>query len=137
MSKMKSTDLREIAQGLLSNLIGESVDDQQLRELVTSVVRQWVTYDKHAGLVFDNGNVWLNLLHKGGSDYEIGVSKIPGRRFLPLLRSRGIEVEDMAEMLHRLNLSQSVELTNGAGERFTLRVNPMERQLDITLTSQG
>jgi hypothetical protein len=131
MSKMKSTDLREIAQGRLSNLIGESVDEQQFEELVTSVVRQWVTYDKHAGLVFDNGNVWLNLLHKGGSHYDVGVNKTQGRPFLPLLRSRDIEVEDTAEMLHRLNLSQSVELTNAAGERFKLWVNPRERQLGI------
>jgi hypothetical protein len=49
--------MRDLAQGLRSNLIGESVDGRQLQELVTSAMRQWVTYDNHAGLIFDNGNV--------------------------------------------------------------------------------
>jgi hypothetical protein len=61
----------------------------------------FVTSDHHAGLIFENDNVRLNLLHKGGSDYDVGVSKIPGRRFLSLLRSPGIEDEGMADVLPR------------------------------------
>ena len=76
MLPSKRLPLRRIAEAELSKQflgLSAAVRDQ----LATSLVRQWVTYDGHAGVVTPTQQVWLQLVAEGDR-LEVRVSTAEG-----------------------------------------------------------
>jgi hypothetical protein len=75
--------------------------------LATSLVRQWLTNDGHAGLVTPTQQHWFQLVAEG--DYlEVRVSTAEGDWGRALSRHWGVDEAEVPGLLHRLNLCQSV-----------------------------
>jgi hypothetical protein len=125
MKPSKRLPLRRIAEGELAKQflgLSAAVRDQ----LATSLVRQWLTNDGHAGLVTPSQQVWFQLVAEGDL-LEVKVSTAEGGWGRALPRHWGVPAAEVPELLHRLNLCQSASCRTADGGTVELRVEPKER----------
>jgi hypothetical protein len=94
------------------------------------LVRQWTSNDGYAGLLADNARFWFQI-NKVGTGHEMSRSENRGCALDPFVRERGIDQAAVPFLLHRLNVSQSVEFENIHGERLRLSMIPKERNIAI------
>lgn len=126
--KVNSRALRQLAEGLLQQIDPEGeVPDDERDEFVTSLVRQWITYDGNATLFVGERQVFLVLgqtpLGKPCIVPEPGLAGWVEQ----LRRDWKISPDDLPEVLDQLNRGQSAEVINGDGIPLRLWVNPKER----------
>jgi hypothetical protein len=101
--------------------------EKERRDLVTSLVRQWITYDGHATLFVGGQQVYLIL----------GKTPLGRPRFVPetdrldwehqLTERWHIAAQDLPDVFAQLNRGQSAEVTNAEGVPLRLWVNPKEK----------
>jgi hypothetical protein len=124
-SKSDSRALRQLAENLLRQTFGEyGLSGEEIDELATSLVRQWVTYEGHATLFINGRQVvfvrgWTPL----GKDHvyqELG----PPEGLSRFLEDWKINPEDMPEVYEQLNRGQSAEVTNADGLPVRISVDP-------------
>jgi len=121
----KRLPLRKIAEGELAKQflgLSAAVRDQ----FATSLVRQWLTNDGHAGVVTPTQQVWFQLVAEG-EHLEVGVSTAEGDWGRALWRHWGVAEAEVPGLLHRLNLCQSALCRTADGRAVELRVEPRER----------
>jgi len=125
--------LRQLAEDLLGSLAQEEILEGEQAELVTSLVRQWVTYDGSATLFLGGQQVYLVL-----DRTPLGKPCIVPEPALPLpgwqarlVADWKIAPEDLPEVFDQLNRGQSAEVTNGEGLPVRLWVNPRERSRGV------
>ena len=126
MKPIKRYPLRKIAESELAAQFGH-LDDAIRNELATSLVRQWLTNDGHAGLVTPTCQCWFRLVTHEDGRLEVGVKKSEGRWGRALSQDWNVAEEEIPGLLHQLNLCQSVLCRNGAGQTIRLRIKPKER----------
>src|SRR5258707_3947008 len=111
--KSHSLVLRHLAEDLLHSLAEQDViSEDQLAELATSLVRQWITYDSNATLFLGEQQLYF-VLDKTplGEPCILPAPALPGWTNL-LLRDWKIQPEDLPEVFEQLNRGQSAEVTN-------------------------
>jgi hypothetical protein len=116
---------RRIAEGELARLFG-GLDAAVRDQLATSLVRQWLTNDGHAGLVTPTQQLWFQLVAEGDL-LEVKVSTAEGGWGRALSQHWGVPAAEVPELLHRLNLCQAAWCRTADGRVVELRVEPRER----------
>jgi hypothetical protein len=125
MNPIKQFPLRKIADSVLAKYLG-GLDAAVRDDLATSLVRQWVTNDGHAGFVTPTRQFWFHMVPKGGG-VEVGFSPEEGDWGRALSTDWGVDEKEIPGLLHQLNLCQSVLCRNADGRTILLRVEPKER----------
>jgi hypothetical protein len=125
MNPLKRFPLRKIAENVLVRHLGD-LDDAVREELATSLVRQWITNDGHAGFVTPTRQFWIRMVTKGDG-VEVGFSPAEGNWGRILTEDWHVAEEKVPGLLHRLNLCQSVLCRNAEGRTIRLRIEPRER----------
>jgi hypothetical protein len=123
--KINSRALRQLAAELLEQA-GERFDlSLEEREgLVTSLVRQWITYDGHATLFFEETQVFFHL---GTSPAGRGAVRVqPGAHDWAevLRRDWKVSDDDLRDLFRQLNVGQSAEVVNREGTPLRVWVDP-------------
>jgi hypothetical protein len=119
--------LRKIAENELAGCFSD-LDDAARDELATSLVRQWLANDGHAGLVTRTHQCWFQLVAKEDG-VEVGCSKAEGNWGRVLSRDWQVDEKDVPGLLHRLNLCQTARCRTADGRTIRLRVEPKERKV--------
>jgi hypothetical protein len=126
MNPIKLSPLRKIAEHQLATHFGD-LGVAVRGELATSLVRQWLTNDGHAGFVTPTHQCWFRLVAREGGGFEVGVSKSEAGWGRALSEDWLVDEEEVPVLLHRLNLCQSVLWRNADGRTISLRIEPKER----------
>jgi hypothetical protein len=130
--KVNSRALRQLAEGLLQHMDPEGELPEDEREaLVTSLVRQWITYDGNATVFVGERQTYLVL-----GQTPLGKPCIVPEPALAgwvkqLSRDWEISPDDLPEVLDQLNRGQSAEVINSSGIPLRLWVNPRERSRGV------
>jgi hypothetical protein len=127
MNPLKRYPLRRVADSLLAKYFAD-LDTAIRDELATSLVRQWLTNDGHAGFVTSTWQFWFRLVRKGDG-VEVGFRPEKGKWGRILSEGWHIDKAAVPGLLHRLNLCQSVLCRNAEGRSICLRIEPKERTL--------
>ncbi len=130
MKSPQAAIVRKIATNAVQKVFGELLPEQEEAELVTSVVRQWLTHEGHAVLRKETNAFYLTLRQQGAG-YEMTLDQVPGDVLDRFLVDWQIDREHVPEILHRLNVGQSAEVTNRKGRLLRFSVNPKERTTSI------
>jgi hypothetical protein len=125
MNPLKHYPLRKVAEKVLAKHFGD-LDAAVRDELATSLVRQWITNDGHAGFVTPTRQFWVNMV-TNGDGVEVGFSPAEGNWGRVLTEDWHVAEEEVPGLLHQLNLCQSVVCRTGDGLTIRLRVEPKER----------
>jgi hypothetical protein len=129
MSRISQCPLRRIAENELTQHLGGlgGLDDADLDDLATSLVRQWLTTDGHAGLITPTHQHWFQMVAHADGRLEVGLSTSEGNWAHILTRDWRVDEEDVPGLILRLNLCQSALFRNAAGLTIRLRVEPKTR----------
>jgi hypothetical protein len=125
MSPIKHYPFRKVAENILAKHFGD-LDAAVRDELATSLVRQWITNDGHAGFVTPTRQFWFTVATRGDG-VEVGFSAVEGNWGRALSEDWGVAEEEILELLYRLNLCQSALCRNADGRTIRLRIEPKER----------
>jgi len=115
--------LRTIAHAELEKIFpGQARDVRE--ELVTSLVRQWTTYEGRAGLFTVPVHYWLSVVEVEGSVHA-GTEVLPGT-LKQHLGSWGILDRDLPHVVHELSVAQSATFINGEGLTVRVQADPRD-----------
>jgi hypothetical protein len=140
MRKMKvdSRALRQLAEQLLDEIAGdEDVPDDEREDFVTSLVRQWVTYDGCASVFFDEEQFYLVLRQPPLGKPCVMAEPAPPGWLSELTREWKLSPDDLPDVLDQLNRGQSAEVVNSEGLPLRLWVNPRERSRGVEPLAQA
>jgi hypothetical protein len=126
MSSTRQNALRNVAEAELDQHLGQ-LDSRLRQQLATSLVRQWITSDGHAGLVTVSAHYWFRMI-RTDTGIEVGFDAQPPR-FLDRLHDWKVADDDIPELLHQLNLCQEVLCRSEEGRQLRLRVLAKDRTL--------
>jgi hypothetical protein len=131
-SKFNSRVLRQLAEDLLDQAADEyEISADEREDCVTSLVRQWITYDGNATFFVGDQQVYLTL-----GKTPLGRPRIvPARAFATwtkkLTEDWKIDPDDLDDAFEQLNRGQSAEVINSDGVPLRLWVNPKERRQGV------
>lgn len=132
MSKGKSNSraLRRLAEQVVRKFADDGdIFESQRGDFVTSLVRQWTTFDGNATLLLRDKQIYLGL-GKPGELQIVTDASLP-KWMEGLQNDWKIAPEDMPEAIERLNLGQSAEVVNTEGIPLLLCVDPKERKKEV------
>ncbi len=130
--KTNSRALRRLAEELIQRIAGDAeLPDDEREGFVTSLVRQWITYDGNAVVFVGEQPVYLVLGKTPlGKPLVIPEPGLPGG-MKRLARDWKVNSDDLPEVIDQLNRGQSAEVINGDGIPLRFWVNPKERSLGV------
>lgn len=127
-----SRQLRQLAENLLRDMAGdEEIPQSERDELVTSLVRQWLTYDGNATLFLGDQQVYFRLGRTPLGKPCVVPEPTPPGWLNQLIEDWMLNAEEMPVIVAQLNCGQSAEVRNGDGVPLRLWVNPKERSRGI------
>lgn len=134
MSKRKTNShiLRQIAEEYLQTIAEtKDIPDGKRRDLVTSLIRQWITYDGKA--TFFIGETQLDLTLGKNPHGKFSVVREPCQPgwIDCVQKDWKIGAEQLPEIIEQLNLGQSAEVISTKGIPLRLWVNPKESSQGI------
>jgi hypothetical protein len=129
---LNSRALRQLAEELLDQIPDEmEVSESERQDYVTSLVRQWITYDGNATLFTDEHQVYLVLGKTPlGKPCVVPEPGLPGW-MNQLTQDWKINPDDLPCIIDQLNRGQSAEVTNADGIPLRLWVNPKEKSRGV------
>jgi hypothetical protein len=127
----KGGPVRKIAQDLLKKIFRKGLAAEVERDLITSLVRQWIGYEGHAALFTGKDRFWFTLTRQPEGITNVEVNHIPQSPLDDFLKDWRIAPEKAADLVHRLNLCQTAEVRNRDGERLRFMVDPLKRTIQI------
>jgi hypothetical protein len=133
MRPVKQSPLRKIAENELAKCFTD-LEDAVRNDLAISLVRQWLTYDGHAGIITPMDECWFRLITKGDR-LEVGLTHEDGTWGEVFSNAWGLDEIEILALLHRLNLCQSAlyRLTDGRTIRISIDPNEQAVQcLELT-----
>jgi hypothetical protein len=130
--KFNSGALRRLAEDLLQSLPGdELIPEVERGDLVTSLVRQWITYDGNATLFVGEQQVYLALGKTPLGKPCVVPEPAPYGWTNRLKEDWKISPDDLPEVLDQLNRGQSAEVINGDGVPLRVWVDPREKSRGV------
>jgi hypothetical protein len=125
--KVDTRALRQLADDLLRSLMPDDIPEFPRQDLVTTLVRQWITYDGHATLFTGDDQAYF-LLGKSPLGKPWVVPEPGSFGWLRRVSAAWqIGPERLPDLVDQLNVGQSAEVTNADGLPLRLWVNPRER----------
>jgi hypothetical protein len=104
-------------------------------ELITSIVRQWLTCDRRAGVFTLAVHYWLHLVERDGQVLA-GVEVVPGS--LPGLLGPWLVVErDLPRIAWELSVAQSATFVNAEGVTVRVRADAREHGFGVEEVPDG
>jgi hypothetical protein len=101
-------------------------------DLSISLVRQWLTYDGHAALIFGNEQHYFRPAPGPGSELHFDLHRVPvGAWIRQSMSDWDFGAEELGKAIRQLNLGQSAQIENRRGEFLRLWINPKERTKGI------
>jgi hypothetical protein len=134
MSSVKQNALRNVAEADLQARFGK-LDPLFKQELATSLVRQWITHDGHAGLVTHTHNFWFQMIRTEAGLYEVGCESQPSH-LLDELRAWNVKEDDFNALLHELCICQGAVCQTVDGRSIRLCLLPKEKVIRIQPASE-
>ena len=132
--KYNSRALRQLAEQILREIAEDyELADEERDGLVTSLVRQWITYDGNAALFLGEQQVYLALGRTPLGKPCIIPAPGLGGWTKQLTQDWKIDPNDLDEIFEQLNRGQSAEVINRDGLPLRLWVNPKERGRGVEL----
>ncbi len=128
----KAQELRNLAETLVRSFEKDpEFQEVHTEGLVTSLVRQWMTYDGHAALIIKNVLCFLPLTRTplGAFAFKMVSEKSNWPEILQ--RDWHMAPEDIPEMIEQFNRGQSAEGTNLDGQGIRWWVNPGEKHCGV------
>jgi hypothetical protein len=117
--------LRNVAHQLVRDLDNEGILwPADLQDYVTSIVRQWLTYEAHATLFTREGQLYLTVAPGRPGQLDVGRRQANTHWADSLVEDWKVPREDLLDTFRQLNLAQSAEVVNADGQRLWLSVNP-------------
>jgi hypothetical protein len=130
--KFNSRALRELAQEVIQEIADDlEIPEADREDLVTSLVRQWITYDRNATFFFGDQQVYLVLAATPLGKPCIVPETAQPRWFDRLQEDWKIDPAELPAILAELNLAQSAETTSTDGIPLRLWVNPKDRSRGV------
>jgi hypothetical protein len=125
--KMQQNVLRKIARSQVERYCVQFPADVR-NDLEVSLVRQWTTNDGKAVLIFSGGQLWFTL-ERHEDSFHVGT--VEGERVFArqIQEQFQLDPEEMPELLHRLNCTQSVALDAPGGRKFSVSLDYDSRSL--------
>jgi hypothetical protein len=118
-------ELREIAEDIYDKIAAEAgFPDSERADLVTSIVRQWVTCDGHATLLADERRQVFLVVKKtplGTKDVAVEWRRADWSGFIADWK---IDPDEMPAIVHQLNRGQGAETITGDGRPLRVYVDP-------------
>jgi hypothetical protein len=130
--KFNSRLLRQLAEELVQTMAEEGeIHPSAQGDCVTSLVRQWITYDGHATLFLSQWQIYLTLGNTPQGK-PVSTPDAAGNNWMnQLTRDWKINPDDLPDIRGQLNRGQSAEVTNADGIPLRLWVNPKERSRGV------
>jgi hypothetical protein len=131
-------ELRQLAESVIEKLIAEGViQEYQKEDLVTSLVRQWITYEGKAALYLGDRPVCF-VVNKTPLGRPYAVSN-PGKPawLSEVARIWKIAPDDLPDVIEQLNRGQSAEVTNEEGIPLRLWIDPRENKQGVEPLTEG
>jgi hypothetical protein len=125
VKKLKEYPLRIIAERVLTQRFGD-LGAALLADLATSLVRQWLTYNGHAGIITQVQQFWFSVCPNGES-LDVGFGDGRGMLGHVLERQWLVPADDVPELMHRLNICQSAVCRTTRGTSVRVSIIPQER----------
>ena len=97
--------LQRMASGMIAQVFPGGVSRSARAQLLTSIVRQWRTYEGHAALLTDQCRYWLKLTCKSADQYNVAFGEIPGSPLQAFLDDWDIDPGKSPKIIERLNIS--------------------------------
>ena len=137
--RFDSRGLRRVAEELVGRLTDEfDIDEARRDELVTSLVRQWVTYDGHACFFLDaDRQVYLDLRRTPLGEPYVAPEWVNAGWTEWLARDWKVEVEDLTQVLDDLNRGQAGELVTSDGVVLRIFVDPKDRKRGVEAVDEA
>ncbi len=131
-TEISPRELRRLAEVLLEEIDGDGeFPEAERADLVTSLVRQWLTYDGHATLFLGEEQVYL-VLGRTPLGRPCVVPEPAGHAWVrQLTRDWKVHPDDLSEVLDQLNRGQSAEVVNADDVPLRLWVNPEEKRRGV------
>jgi hypothetical protein len=123
--RFDSRTLRKLAEHVVSQIApAKRFSEREQADLVTSLMRQWVTYDCHAA-IFAGVELWfLNVGHTPLGSPSVTPEPGPKYWFSEEIKARTIDPDLVPEIIEQLNRQQSAEGANLHGTRLRFWVTP-------------
>ena len=123
--------MRKIAHDVVDYAFPAGLSPEENEQLVNSVVRQWIGYEGHAGLITEERRYWITLRWTPKEGYDLGVTPISGTGIELFMRDWDFGEEQIPEIIWGLNVSQSAVVINRRGECLRMRIDPTKRSIEI------
>lgn len=105
---------------------------EEREALAASLVRQWDSYERHAGLFTTDEQAWFELVEHPGGKLEVGMVRQPSA-CPAIMQTWDIDPDDLPIMVWKLNEMQEVVLLNRSRQRLRIRANPNAKALTVEL----
>ena len=126
--KFNSRALRQLAEDVVGQIAADGdIPDDECEDFVTSLVRQWITYDGNATLFVDRQEIYLALGKTPLGKPCIAPAPGHGSWTKQLVQDWKIDPDGLDEIFDQLNRGQSYEVVNRDGIPLRLWVNPKEK----------
>ncbi|MCL6504350.1 MAG: hypothetical protein K6T86_16845 [Pirellulales bacterium] len=109
---------------------GQMLAGQQ-SDLITSLVRQWVTYEGNATIFFAHCQVHCKASWRPEGRLQVHQSSKPLRWLDVAFEDWKIDPAHKTNILEQLNLAQNAEVRNREGVPIGIRVDPQRRTISI------
>jgi hypothetical protein len=123
--KFDSRTLRKLAEHVVAQITQDGrFSDRERADLVTSLMRQWVTYDCHAA-IFSGVQLWFfNVGHTPLGNPSVPPKPGPKYWLSEEIKGRKIDPDLVPQIIEELNRQQSAEVTDRHGRPLRFWVTP-------------
>lgn len=127
----RSRKLRQLADKLMAQ-VPETFFSASAADLSTSLVRQWLTGDGHATLIFGPQQHYFRVRFDTNGEVRLDLHLAPiAPWFSAVARDWEIDEEELHKAVGQMNLGQSAQVENRRGEPLRLSLNAKERRHSI------
>jgi hypothetical protein len=129
---------RQITADIIDDLVADDGATAEERDdLVTSLVRQWTTYDGYAVRFLGGQLHHLDLARTPLGNRCVKPHPGPRHWLVEVLSERAIDLDLVPEIVSRLNVAQSAEVTAPDGSELRLWVNPREHTCGVDVLAES
>jgi hypothetical protein len=132
--RLRSKQTRRIAENLVNQFLSSNHSESDSTDLTNSLVRQFQTYDGHAGLFTIKSSFWYQRYDASPDsvgEVRVDMTESPGCIVDVFRRDWSLESDLDERLINDLNLKQSAECVNCRGQRLRMWVDPRKRTVGI------
>ena len=122
---------RTIALDAIHQIVPTPLAAKDQEELVTSILRQWSSYDGCAAIFTETDRFGVTLLREPDGVWALKITHQGRDTLRHFLNSWGIDPAEKPQIIRSLNLRQSAECRDCRGQSLRFWFDPQKRTLGI------